>query len=57
MIHEHKNLIDATAAALALIAGISLSQTALVVSILAGLASLILFAIRLHDRIRYGPAK
>jgi hypothetical protein len=55
VIHEHKNLIDGAAAGFALVAGISLSQTALVVSILAGMASLILFGIRLHDRLRYGP--
>lgn len=38
------------------IAGISLAQAALVMSLLAGAASFVLAAIRIHDRLRYGRA-
>ena len=39
------------------VALVSLQQTAFVVTILAGLVSLILGAIKLHDRIRFGRGK
>lgn len=49
-----KKLIDFGAWAFAGIAAVSLAQTALIVTILAGLASFILAALRIHDRLKYG---
>jgi hypothetical protein len=60
MIHDlsesTKRAIDAAAVAGALVAGISLAQAALVISILAGLVSIILGAIRIYDRLKFGRA-
>lgn len=39
------------------IAAVSLTQAALIVTFIAGLLSIILGAIRLHDRLRYGPQR
>lgn len=54
---DHERVIDA---AIFLLAGVSvttlLSEIAVVITILAGLASLILALIRIHDRLRYGKA-
>ena len=49
-----KKLIDASAWIFAGVAAVSLSQTALVITILAGLASFILAAIRIYDRVVHG---
>lgn len=49
-----KRIFDLGAWLFAGVAAVSLSQTALIVTILAGLASFILAAIRIADRIRYG---
>jgi hypothetical protein len=59
MMHEMgdsaRKLIDFGSFSLAGVAVISLSQAALIVTILAGLASLILAGIRVYDRIKFGP--
>ena len=39
------------------VAVVSLAQAALWVTLLAGLLSIILGAVKLHDRLRYGPGK
>lgn len=51
---DTKQLIDLGAWGFAVLAGISLAQTALVVTILAAFASFVLAAIRIYDRIRFG---
>jgi MFS superfamily sulfate permease-like transporter len=52
---EHgKRFIDIGAWLFAGVAAVSLAQTALIITILAGLVSIALGAIRLHDRIKYG---
>lgn len=55
VLNEHERIVDA---AIFLLAGVAvttlLSEIAVVVTILAGLASLTLALIRIHDRIRYG---
>lgn len=56
MTHDHGKLIDGLAALFAGVAAVSLlSKLALVVTILSGLVSLSLGALRWHDRLRYGP--
>jgi hypothetical protein len=56
-VHDHR-ILDTGAAAFAVIAGISFWQgIALAVTILAGLISITLGAIRIHDRLRYGPSR
>jgi hypothetical protein len=55
--HEHRHLLDWLTWACALTAGISLANAALMVTFVAGLLSIILGAIRLHDRLKYGPAR
>jgi hypothetical protein len=57
VIHEHKNLVDCMAALLALIAGISLSQLALTLTVIATIGSISLIVLRWHDRIKYGPPR
>lgn len=58
MIHDlsesSKRLIDLIAWVFAGVAALSLAQTALIVTIAAGLASFILAAVRIYDRFRYG---
>lgn len=55
LLSEHERLVDLAAWALASVAVMTLlSEIAVVVTILAGLASLTLALIRIHDRIRYG---
>jgi hypothetical protein len=54
MIHEHSQWIERLAYLFAGVAAVSLSQAALLVTLLAGLASLILASIRIHDRLKYG---
>lgn len=39
------------------IAAVSLAQAAVVVSIIAGLVSIVLAGIRIHDRLKYGPTR
>ena len=48
--------IDRLAFLFAGVSAVSLSQTALFISIIAGLFSAILAAIRIHDRLKYGRA-
>lgn len=54
---EHERLVDV---ATFLLAGVAvttlLSEIAVVITILAGLASLTLALIRIHDRVKYGRA-
>ena len=54
-LNAHRGLIDLTTISLAGVAAVSLAQLALVVTIIAGLASISLAALRWHDRIKYGP--
>lgn len=58
MIHDVAQHADRWAYALAGLAAVSFWQGfALAVTILAGLASLILAGIKIHDRLRYGPGQ
>jgi hypothetical protein len=52
---EHKGIADALTYLCAGVAVVSLTQAALLVTITAGLISIILGGIRLHDRLKYGP--
>lgn len=54
MISEHKNLIDTATWACALFAAVTINQVAAVVTLLAGIASLILFGMRVYDRLTCG---
>ena len=55
LLAEHQRLVDfATFTLAGLALGTLLSQVAVIVTILAGLASLALALIRIHDRLRYG---
>lgn len=58
MLHDFvtafRNWIDGMVYVGAGVAVLSLNQTALIVTILAGLASLILASIRIYDRLKYG---
>jgi hypothetical protein len=49
--------LDLAVAGFAGVAAISLSQAALIVTIIAGLASILLAAIRVYDRITFGPKR
>ena len=51
-----KQWLDAAAIGSAVVAGISLAQTALMVTILAGLISIVLGVIRIYDRFTQGRA-
>jgi hypothetical protein len=51
---QAKHWVDAGAFAGAVIAGVSLANAALVVTIIAGLISIMLGLIRVHDRLKYG---
>jgi hypothetical protein len=53
-LNEHRGLTDLATFLCAGVAVVSLSQAALVVSIIAGLVSIILGGIRVHDRMKYG---
>ena len=55
MIHDHR--LDWVAWALGAVAGVSLASAAYLATALAGFGSFIIICIRVHDRIRYGPAK
>lgn len=53
---QHQRVVDFLAWTLAgVTVGSLLSQIAVVVTIMAGLGSLSLVALRWHDRLRYGP--
>lgn len=54
MIHEQSQWIERLAYLFAGVAAVSLSQAALLVTLVAGLLSAILAGIRIHDRIKYG---
>lgn len=54
-LNDHRGLTDLFTFLCAGIAVVSLTQAALVVSIMAGLISVVLGGIRLHDRVKYGP--
>jgi len=57
LLSQHQRFIDITIFSLTgVTVGTLLSEVAFVVTILAGLASLTLALIRIHDRIRYGRA-
>jgi hypothetical protein len=54
--HDHR-ILDAGAAFFAVVAGISFWQgVALALTIIAAVVSITLGCIRIHDRLRYGPA-
>jgi hypothetical protein len=57
MSHEHAQWAERFAYLFAGVAAVSLSQAAYALTILATLLSIILAAFKLHDRIRYGPAR
>jgi hypothetical protein len=57
VIHEHSRLVEALAYLFGGIALFSLAQAAVVMSLLAAIVSVVLGGIRLHDRIKYGPAR
>jgi hypothetical protein len=50
-------LVDYMAGLLALVAGISLAQLALTLTVIATIGSISLIALRWHDRIKYGPPR
>ena len=52
-----KHWIDSASFLLAGVAVISLSQAALIATILAGAGSFILACCRIYDRLKYGPIK
>ena len=52
--HLSNRLLDGVTFLLAGVAVVSLSQAALVVSIIAALISIICGGIRIHDRLKYG---
>jgi hypothetical protein len=54
---EHKHLLDWLAWGFAGVAAVSLSQLSYIVTILAGCASIVLFMISVHDRVKYGPRR
>lgn len=58
MIHDlsnqAKHWLDVAAITGAIVAGVSLANAALVVTIIAGIISISLGLIRLHDRLKYG---
>lgn len=57
MIHGHSKLVENLAWVFAGVAAVSLAQAAVVMSLLAASVSVILGAIRIHDRLKYGPAR
>jgi hypothetical protein len=58
VIQDHYRALDLSAAVFAGLAAFSFWQgIALAVTIIAGLLSIALAGIRLHDRVRYGPVK
>jgi hypothetical protein len=57
MIHEHSRLVEALAYVFGGLALFSLTQAAVVMSLIAATVSVLLGGIRIHDRIKYGPAR
>jgi hypothetical protein len=55
-LNEHTKRVLDFAGALSAVAAISLSQIALMVSIVAGLLSILWYAVRLYDRFKHGRA-
>lgn len=53
---EHRGLTDLLTFLCAGVAVVSLSQAALILTIVSTLIAIALGGFRLHDRIRYGPA-
>lgn len=51
-----KHWLDIGAVTGAVVAGISLANAALIVTLIAGLISIVLGLIRIHDRLKYGKA-
>jgi uncharacterized membrane protein len=56
-LHEHSKLVENLVWLFAGVAAVSLAQAAIVMSIMAAAVSVILGGIRIHDRIKYGPAR
>ena len=56
-LNGHRGLTDLLTFLCAGVAVVSLSQAALIMSLLAAAMSLVLGAIRVHDRWKYGPGK
>lgn len=57
MIHDNRHILDWLVWICAGVAAISLAQLAFLATALAGFASCALAAIRIHDRVKYGPSK
>ena len=57
ILNEHRGLTDLATFLCAGVAVVSLSQAALVLTILSTLIAIILGGVRLHDRIKYGPQR
>lgn len=55
LLNEHRGLTDLATFLCAGVAVVSLSQAALLLTILSTLIAIILGGIRIHDRLRYGP--
>lgn len=55
--HEHSQWTERFAYLFGGVALISLSQAAYVLTIIATLLSIVLAVFKLHDRVRYGPAR
>jgi hypothetical protein len=54
-LNEHRGFTDLATFLCAGVAVVSLSQAALLLTILSTLIAIILGGIRIHDRLRYGP--
>lgn len=55
--HEHSQWAERFAYVFAGVAAVSLSQAAYALTIIATFLSIVLAAFKLHDRIKYGPAR
>jgi hypothetical protein len=55
LLNEHRGLTDLATFLCAGVAVVSLSQAAVLLTILSTIIAIILGGIRIHDRLRYGP--
>ena len=56
-LNEHRGVTDLATFLCAGVAVVSLSQAALVLTIISTLIAIVLGAIRIHDRVKYGPKR
>jgi hypothetical protein len=53
---NHHQVLEAGTIAGFVVAGVSLAHAAIAITIISGLVSIVLGAVRLYDRFAYGPA-